>query len=69
MVIQNIQTKVKYPMPRSSWDALGKNQRLFKVLVETDELEVPVQIIDNVLKPPTGEKNKKDTSNNPSKKK
>lgn len=56
-------------MPRKSWDALGKNQRLFKIIDENDTAEEPVQTIDNTLKPSTGEKNKKDTPNSTSKKK
>lgn len=54
MVIQNIETKKQYTMPRASWDALGKNQKLFKVIDERDEEEIKPQIIDNMAKPGTG---------------
>lgn len=54
MEIQNLETKVKYNMPRTSWEKLGKNQKLFKVLNETDEEEAKPQIIDNTVKPHTG---------------
>lgn len=55
MEIQNLETKVKYRMPRTSWEKLGKNQKLFKVLDETDEEEAKPQIIDNTVKPRTGD--------------
>lgn len=54
MRVQNIKTKVEYTMPRFDWLQLGKNQKIFKVLDDTDEDQVPLQIIDNITKPKTG---------------
>jgi hypothetical protein len=57
MRIQNIATKKEYTMTRESYEGLGKNKKLFRVLDETDTIEEP-QIIDNIAKPKTGEAKK-----------
>lgn len=62
MVIENLQTQKQYTMPRTSWDKLGKRQKLFKVINPKDEEEIKPQLINNKLKPDTGDK--KDTTHN-----
>lgn len=63
MKIKNIQTKKEYTMPRLSWEQLGKNQKLFKVLDDSDEDQIPLQTIDNLAKPSTGNITHKQSKN------
>lgn len=71
MRIRNIETKKEYTLPRSEWDKMEKNQKLFKVIDESDEEEKKPQIIDNTMKPHTGNKDViiKDEKNKQTKKK
>lgn len=62
MEIQNKQTKIKYKMPLESWEALGKNQKLFAITDNNDTEEVAHVIIENV-KPNTGNKNNTQKTN------
>lgn len=72
MEIQNKETRVKYTMSRESWESLGKNKKLFNVLNESDDNMPKDQVIDNLVKPGTGEASKDNstkTTTNKSRKK
>lgn len=48
MIIQNIHNpKVRYELSRKEWDVLGKSQKVFKIIDETDSPSVKEQILYN----------------------
>lgn len=68
MKIKNLKTGIEYSMPKTSWEELGKSQKLFVVVDKTDEVEKPIQYIDNKAVPTTGNKLDEKNTLNKSKK-
>lgn len=66
MEVQQVHTKKKYTMSKQEWESLGKRQKLFNVLNETEVPPAQGTPVSNTLKPGTGSKPKaeKDTTKN-----
>jgi len=55
MIIKNKETKKDYPITKENWDELGKHQKLFIIVENSDENIEKVILMDNVL-PSNGNK-------------